>query len=164
MGMNDQTLPIFLLMDKCGCHKRETLSALYGALNIRIIWLPPHSSHFLQPLDLVVFARLKMKYRDQQAIKTRPKWVSKALRIHRSWHECTHRLPVRAAWSATAIIYIPSQIAGWRVAEISIARKLEEHCERPSGGLPDEVPDIHVASIDDVLQWLAGFGPGPGRT
>jgi hypothetical protein len=164
MAMNDETLPIFLLMDNCGCQKKETLSALYGAHNIRIIWIPPHSSHFLQPLDLVVFARLKIKYRDQQAIKTRPKWISKVLRIHRSWHECTHRLTVRAAWSSAAIIHIPSQIAGWHVDEIAIARKLEEHCKRPSRGLPDEIPDIHVASVDDVLHWLAGVEPRPGRT
>jgi hypothetical protein len=161
--LHDQNLPIYLLMDNCGCHKKETLSPVYEALSIRVLWLPPHSSHFLQPLDLVMFARLKMKYREQQAVKTRPKWVSKILRIHRSWHECTHRLTVRSAWSAAAITHTPLQIPEWRIDEIAIARKLEEQCKPQFPVLRDEVPDIQVATVDDVLHWLAGVGPRPNQ-
>jgi hypothetical protein len=49
--MNDSTLPIFLIMDNCGSHKKDLLSSMYAALNITVIWLPQHSTHFLQPLD-----------------------------------------------------------------------------------------------------------------
>jgi hypothetical protein len=162
--MNDQTLPIFLIMDKCGCHKKETLSGVYEALNIQIIWLPPHSSHFLQPLDLVVFAQLKMKYRTQQAVKTRPKWVSKIIRIHYAWHECTHRLILRAAWSAAAVIKAPSAVPEWRIDTIAIGRKLEEYCKQETTDASTEGADIRVPSVDDVLRWLAGIGPTPNQT
>jgi hypothetical protein len=71
--MKDQTLPIFMIMDNCQCHKKNTLSDVYAALTIWIIRLPPHSSHFLQLLDLVLFAQLKVTYQDQQAVKIKPK-------------------------------------------------------------------------------------------
>jgi hypothetical protein len=159
--MSDQSLPIFLIMDNCGSHKKDTLLPLHDALNIPVLWLPPHSSHFLQPLYLVMFARLKMKYRERQAIKTPPKWVSKIIRIHQSWHECTHRLNVCAACSAAAIIHTPSEFPKWRIDGISIAGKLEEHCKPQSTSVPDEMLGIPVPTVDDVLRWVAGVGPRP---
>jgi hypothetical protein len=162
--MKDQSLPIFLIMDNCGCHKKDTLSGAYEALNIRIIWLPPHSSHFLQPLDLVVFAQLKMKYRAQQAVQTKPKWVSKIIRIHRAWHECTHRLIVRAAWNGAAVIHTASAVPEWRIDTISIGRKVEEHCKQEAADASTEGADIRVPSVDDVLRWLAGVGQKPNQT
>jgi hypothetical protein len=155
----DQTLPIFMIMDNCGCHKKDTVSDVYAALNVQIIWLPPHSSHFLQPLDLVSFARLKMKYREQQAVKTKPKWLSKIIRIHRSWHECTHRLTVRAAWTAAAVTHTPSRPPRWQIDTISISRKLEEHCKAQPPALPNQPGDIRPPSLNDILHWLAGIGP-----
>jgi hypothetical protein len=62
--MKDQTLPVVMIMDNCGCHKKDTLSDGFAALNIQIIWFHPHSSHFIQPLHFVLFAWLKMKYRE----------------------------------------------------------------------------------------------------
>jgi hypothetical protein len=63
--MNDLTLLIILAMDNGGWHQKVIVSDVYAALNIRIIWLPPESSHVLQPRDLLLVARLKKKYREQ---------------------------------------------------------------------------------------------------
>jgi hypothetical protein len=71
--IKDQILSIIMMIENCGCHKKNALSNVYAALNIRTIWFPPHSSHFLQPLDLVLFIRLKIKYQKHQASKTKPK-------------------------------------------------------------------------------------------
>jgi hypothetical protein len=49
--MHDTTLPVFLIMDNCSSHNKQELLDLYTRHNIKVIWLPPHSSHFLQPLD-----------------------------------------------------------------------------------------------------------------
>jgi hypothetical protein len=49
---HDPTLPAFLIMDNCSSHNKQKLLDLYTRHNIQVIWLPPHSSHFLQPLDL----------------------------------------------------------------------------------------------------------------
>jgi hypothetical protein len=71
--IKDQILSIIMMIENCGFHKKDALSDVYAALNIRIIWFLPHSSHFLQPLDLVLFTRLKIKYQKHQAGKTKPK-------------------------------------------------------------------------------------------
>jgi hypothetical protein len=49
--------PLFLIMDNCLFHNKQALLALYSQSNIRVIWLPQHSSHFRQPLDLGLFVR-----------------------------------------------------------------------------------------------------------
>jgi hypothetical protein len=85
--MYDQIRPIFLMMDIFRFERRDPTSDIYPALNSCIRWLPSHSHHFLQPLDFGLFARLKMKSREQQVIKTEPKWLSEIIRIHRSWYE-----------------------------------------------------------------------------
>jgi hypothetical protein len=105
--MKDQTLPIFIILDNCECHKKDIFCDVDSALNLLIIWLPPDFSHFLQPLNLMVFARLSMRYQEQQAVKTKPKCLSKIIRIHRIWHEYAHRLTVRAAWATAAVIHTP---------------------------------------------------------
>jgi hypothetical protein len=157
--MNDPTLPIFLIMDNCGSHKKDVLSPMYAALNVSVIWLPPHSTHFLQPLDLVMFARAKIKYRDQSAIKTKPKWQSKILRIHRAGYECAYRPTVKASWSAAGIIHRTGGDSQWGIDEISIARKVDEYCKPQAPGAPNEGPGIHLPTQDDILHWLAGARP-----
>jgi hypothetical protein len=51
-AMHDPVLPVFLIMGNCPSHNKRQLRALYTQYNIQVIWLPAHSSHFLQPLDL----------------------------------------------------------------------------------------------------------------
>jgi hypothetical protein len=155
-GRRDQTLTIFTIMDNGGCRKKDTSSDVYAALNIRSIWLPPHSNHFLQPLDLVLFAQLKMKSREQQAVKTNPKWLSKVIHIHCSWHECTLRFTVRAAWTAIAIIRTPSEIPRWGINPTSISRKVEEHCTPQPPELPYQEADLRPPPLNTVLHWVAG--------
>ena len=54
-----------LILDGHGSH--ETTEFMYKCLenNIYLIFLPPHSSHVLQPLDLSIFSPLKASYRKE---------------------------------------------------------------------------------------------------
>ncbi len=54
-----------LILDGHGSH--ETLEFMWECFsnNIHLLFLPPHSSHVLQPLDLSVFSPLKHAYRKQ---------------------------------------------------------------------------------------------------
>jgi hypothetical protein len=56
-----------LLMDGHGSH--ETVDFMYECHKhkIRLVYLPPHSSHVLQPLDLGTFASVKSRYRAEIA-------------------------------------------------------------------------------------------------
>jgi hypothetical protein len=44
---HDPKLPVFLTMDKCSSPNKQKLLDLYPRHKMKVIWLPPHSSHFL---------------------------------------------------------------------------------------------------------------------
>jgi hypothetical protein len=125
--MHDQALPIFLIMDNCSSHNRPELLALYARYNVQVIWLPPHSSHFLQPLDLGLFGELKARYQRSSRKITKPQWQGKVLRIDRAWHGCTCALSVWKCWGAAAIRPNSSAILRWHVDRDKAEEKIAEH-------------------------------------
>jgi 4-hydroxybenzoate polyprenyltransferase len=52
-----------LIMDGHGSHETDEFMFLCYEHNIHVIYLPPHTSHVLQPLDISVFSSLKRAYR-----------------------------------------------------------------------------------------------------
>jgi hypothetical protein len=127
--------PIFLIMDNCASHRTEQLQSMYQQHKIRVIWLPPHSSHFLQPLDLFVFGILKKKYQDIKAkpvtLQT-PKLESKILRIHRAWADAVYPLQVFRSWAAAAISCQCYPPVKWGLSEDRVLRKIQENCRVPA--------------------------------
>jgi hypothetical protein len=57
------TVPRLLTMDGHGSHVTDDFMWHCYQANIYLLFLPPHSSHVLQPLDLAVFSPLKAAYR-----------------------------------------------------------------------------------------------------
>lgn len=55
--------PRILLLDNHGSHITTEFMWICFQNNIHLIYMPPHSSHVLQPLDLSIFSRLKASYR-----------------------------------------------------------------------------------------------------
>jgi 4-hydroxybenzoate polyprenyltransferase len=57
--------PRLLILDGHGSH--ETTDFMYSCFqnNVYLLFLPPHTSHVLQPLDLSVFSSLKSHYRKE---------------------------------------------------------------------------------------------------
>jgi hypothetical protein len=53
------TGPAFLIVDNCTAHRGQDFDVLCQAHNVLPIWLPPHSSNQLQPLDLCIFGVTK---------------------------------------------------------------------------------------------------------
>jgi 4-hydroxybenzoate polyprenyltransferase len=54
-----------LILDGHGSHETTDFMWLCFKYNIHLLFLPPHSSHVLQPLDLSVFSPLKTAYRKE---------------------------------------------------------------------------------------------------
>jgi hypothetical protein len=131
----DPTLIVFLIMDNCSCHNKPELMDLYARYNITVIWLPPHSSHFLQPLDLGLFGELKARYQRSSRKLTKPQWQGKVLRIDRAWHGSTYALSVWKSWAAAAIRPCTSEIPRWHIDRDKINEKIREHCrwQEPTG-------------------------------
>jgi hypothetical protein len=51
--------PTILILDNCSAHHGQLFERLCIEENIKCLWLPPHSSHLLQVLDLSVFGATK---------------------------------------------------------------------------------------------------------
>ena len=58
---NLENAPALILMDNCSSHINEQINLLCLDNNIKQITYPPHSSHLLQPLDLLLFGLAKKK-------------------------------------------------------------------------------------------------------
>ena len=57
--------PRLLIVDGHGSHETTEFMWLCFQNNIRLLFLPPHTSHVLQPLDLAVFSSLKVAYKKE---------------------------------------------------------------------------------------------------
>jgi hypothetical protein len=53
-----------LLLDTCGCHVSDVVTAKAAALNIWLVPVPAGLTHLLQPLDVYVFVGYKRYLRE----------------------------------------------------------------------------------------------------
>jgi hypothetical protein len=59
----DPSEPRLLILDGHGSHETDEFMWECFSNNIQLLFLPPHTSHVLQPLDLAIFSPLKTSYR-----------------------------------------------------------------------------------------------------
>ena len=55
MEISDTRFPLFLILDRHSSHMTWQFLSYCLDNNIRVLCLPPHSTHLLQPLDMGVF-------------------------------------------------------------------------------------------------------------
>lgn len=58
--------PAFLIGDQAPCHKDDEIAKEALINNVHLLFLPPNTTHFLQPLDNVPFAHFKRFFQGQQ--------------------------------------------------------------------------------------------------
>ena len=73
--------------------------------NLKIIWLPPHSSHFLQMLDSCLFGLLKREYRNIKAQSGYPKIESKIVRAFHALWNVIYPQNIYYCWELTEFYY-----------------------------------------------------------
>jgi hypothetical protein len=71
--------------------------------NVKPIWLPPNSSHFLQVLDVGIFGAYKTNYRNTRAKPTKPKLEGKILRALKAWHITAYCMTIWNAWRVSGL-------------------------------------------------------------
>jgi hypothetical protein len=59
-----------LILDGHGSHATGEFMRLCVANRIQLVYLPPHTTHVLQPLDIAIFGPLKRAYQTQLALAT----------------------------------------------------------------------------------------------
>ena len=98
-----------LVMDGHGSHTSTEFLLLCKQNNIQLLFLPAHSSHVLQPLDLGVFAPLKSRYRtqiaelahlDDAATVKKQRFVSC---YHLAWMDTFNTRVLRSGWKAAGL-------------------------------------------------------------
>ena len=105
------TLPFILIMDGLPAHKNANVTNAINKIgNIHVRFIPPHSSHFLQPLDLFYFLQHKKLYLDALSLSQGSKRNStasqafneKVVRVLDTW-EAIQRKYVNISWKRAFI-------------------------------------------------------------
>jgi len=105
----DPSQPRLLILDSHDSHKTEEFmwTCLYN--NIQLLFLPPHTSHVLQPLDISVFSPLKYTYR--KYLNEITSWTELTVQgkqlmircIVRAQKEAMTAQNIRAGWRASGL-------------------------------------------------------------
>ena len=123
---------IYLIMDNCGVHNTPAVRAEFNKISrLRVVWLPPHTSHFLQMLDASVFGHLKSAYRNFRTLATQPKIEGKILRaFHAMWNAAFPR-NVLAGFELTGFKYVmlPDEILAIRLDEQRVFELTRSNCQ-----------------------------------
>lgn len=98
--------PIVLICDGFAGHTNDALKVATATDNVRLVFLPAHSSHITQPLDKFVFAVLKRSYCEATAdAEVADRNGRKILRILRAFYGyCTSPMTIRASWKEVGIV------------------------------------------------------------
>ena len=99
-------------MDGLSAHKHSDVTNLINSIgNLDVIFLPPHSSHFLQPLDLCIFLKHKILYsnalvqyrRSNGNLKGQKVFSDKIVRIIDTW-EAVQTHFITTSWERASIL------------------------------------------------------------
>ena len=130
--MGNPEAPMFLILDNCPSHNTPPVLEMFRQLKTELIWLPPHSSHFLQQLDVNFFSVLKTYYKSGTE-KTTPKVAGKVTRAFMALWRASCPITVMKCWEMTGFRYVYS---GMQVTRISldfttITKLIYANCQMP---------------------------------
>ena len=104
--LRDQNAPFWLILDNCACHNTMAIQRKLAELGgVSVVWLPPHSTHYLQPLDATYFGAMKRHYSNGSTPQTKPKVSGKILRAYKALWMANIPTTVMAAWETTGFTY-----------------------------------------------------------
>ena len=104
--IQDLNAPIFLIMDNFSIHNSEAVITKFNEIiNLKIIWLPPHASHFLQMLDSSLFGLLKRQYRNIKPPSISPKIENKVVRAFHALWNVIYPQNIFRCWELTGFYY-----------------------------------------------------------
>ena len=129
--LHDSNACVFLIMDNCPCHQTPRCNELIRTIvGLRVIWLPPHSSHFLQMLDASPFGILKSAYRQIKPRPEKPRYEAKIVRGFHAWYVACYPGNVISAFQRTGLdfdlaVYGPTRV---RINDEVFLRLAEANC------------------------------------
>lgn len=95
---------VFLIMDNMSAHCTDAVMQQFHCLDpLEIIWLPPHSSHLLQPLDCSYFGTFKKYYRQYRIQNERRTFCTKCRAITRALYHANDPYTIIGSWFKAGI-------------------------------------------------------------
>lgn len=95
----------FLIIDGCSSHAKALQDYDLESKKIKVIYLVPHASHILQPLDLVIFSLQKMFTTRKILSEKLTTQVDKLRRIIDGLHSASTPGNVVSAFEAAGIVH-----------------------------------------------------------
>ena len=131
--MGNPEAPMFLILDNCPSHNTPPVLEMFRQLKTQLIWLPPHSSHFLQQLDVNFFSVLKTYYKSGKTEKTRPKVAGKVVRAFMALWRASCPITVMKCWEMTGFRYIYNYMQLTRISLdfTTITKLIYANCQMP---------------------------------
>ena len=125
--------PMFLILDNCPSHNTPPVLEMFRQLKTQLIWLPPHSSHFLQQLDVNFFSVLKTYYKSGKTEKTRPKVAEKVVRAFMALWRASCPITVMKCWEMTGFRYMYNYMQLTRISLdfTTITKLIYANCQMP---------------------------------
>lgn len=104
--LNNPNAPAVLIMDQLSAHYTSSVQeALNKIKDLRIVFLPAHSSHILQPLDVSLFGVFKTRYsalKNEDNVKS---YANKIKLIHQALYHATYQGNVIGSWKRVGLFF-----------------------------------------------------------
>lgn len=153
--------PALIIFDGHKSHLSELLKAKTAEAGILLVLLPPHSSHLLQPLDQVIFRRMKQEFSQFGQISGLTKISSSLERVWAAYQATDVRHLILASWRRTGLIPVVEAGRCVRI-DLNVDVVLEgdkmNHGEEPnehSRGRKVEEPKFGPLNEDEYLIFRA---------
>ena len=102
LGCKDS--PAVLICDGFRAHSNEEFKAKAAEDGVRVVFIPPHSSHLTQPLDKYAFANLKGAYERRSGGEGACDRMGRKIRnIVKAFYETFIPFTIRSSWEAVGI-------------------------------------------------------------
>lgn len=128
-------IPVVLICDGFSGHSSDELRSLTARDNVRLIFLPPHSSHLTQALDRYVFAGMKRSYGnavpDAEIVDRNGRKINRMLKAFYS--SCTSPFTIRASWRDVGITGLHDAEGRSLGVEINGEKVITQHVELAPG-------------------------------
>ena len=123
--------PVLLICDGFSGHTNDELRAMMARDNVRLMFLPPHSSHLTQALDKYIFAVMKRSYNsavpDDGIVDRNGRKISRILKAFYS--SATSPMTIRASWKAVGVTGIHDSDGRSLGVEVNGDKVITQHME-----------------------------------
>ena len=129
--MNKENAPVVLICDGFAGHTSQELMEMMARDNVRLVFLPPHSSHITQALDKFVFAVMKRTYNatvtDEEIADRNGRKINRLLKAF--YGSCISPMTIRASWREVGITGLHDETGRSLGIEINGEKIITQHVD-----------------------------------